>query len=228
MGPATDVKLAMDDSINNIKVEPSVSELVDINEDLSQFPGISTGLGCLKDAQGNFVKVKIHRNQNIHPKIQRSPRFPPKQQKQIEDGINELIKLDIIEKVDEPPTWLNPLIPVQKPNGGIRLCVDMRAANEAVIREPYQIPTLEEVSHTFKGCNYFTKVDLNKGYHQLLLDEDSRDLTAFQTHLGIFRYKRLNFGLSSAAEIYQREVEMALSGIPGVIYRMTLFWEGDQ
>ena len=66
----------------------------------------------------------------------------------------------------------------------------------------------------FPICEFFTKLDLNKGYHQLLLDEDSRDLTAFQCHLGIYRYKRLNFGLSSASEIYQREVEIALSGLP--------------
>ena len=184
-------------------------------EDLGEFEDRGKGLGCLKDAQGNFIKVKIHRDDSVHPKMQRSQRFPPKQQKQIEHAVEALIQEDVIEKMHEPPTWLNPLIPVEKPDGsGIRLCVDMRAANTAVIREPYQIPTIEEISQTFKGCKYFTKLDLNKGYHQILLDEASRDLTAFQCHLGIFRYKRLNFGLSSAAEIYQREMELALMGIP--------------
>ena len=136
-------------------------------------------------------------------------------QSKMDAEIANLLDLDILEKVVEPPTWLNPVIPVDKPDGsGIRLCVDMRAANTAVIREPYQIPTIEEVSHKLKGCKYFTKLDLNKGYHQILLDESSRDLTAFQCHLGIYRYKRLIFGLSSASEIYQREIELALNGIP--------------
>ena len=186
-------------------------------EELGQYTDRVEGLGCLKDAQGHYIKVKIHRDSTVHPRIQRSQRFPPKMQRRVNREVKQLHNLDLIEKVEKPPTWLNPLIPVDRPNqGGIRLCVDMRAANTAVIREPYQIPTIEEVSQKLKGCKYFTKLDLNKGYHQILLDEESRDLTAFQCHLGIFRYKRLIFGLSSAAEIYQREIELALNGLPCV------------
>ncbi|XP_057299419.1 uncharacterized protein K02A2.6-like [Hydractinia symbiolongicarpus] len=92
----------------------------------------------------------------------------------------------------------------------------MRVANTAVIREPYQIPTLEEVLHEFNGCTVFTKLDLNKGYHQIALDEASRDLTAFATHRGIFRFTRLIYGIASAAEQYQRELELALSGLSKV------------
>ena len=98
----------------------------------------------------------------------------------------------------------------------MRLCVDMRAANSSIIRELYQIPMLDEMLHEFNGCTKFTKLDLNKGYHQVELSTESRDLTAFASHRGIFRYKRLIFGMSPAAEIYQREVELALSGLPGV------------
>ena len=185
-------------------------------EEIGQYTDRTEGLGCLKNAQGHFVAVKIHRDETVHPRIQRSRRFPPKMQDEVEKEVKQLRDLDLVEKVEKPPTWLNPVIPVDKPGGGTRLCVDMRAANTAVVREPYQIPTIEEVSQKLKGCKYFTKLDLNKGYHQILLDEESRDLTAFQCHLGIFRYKRLVFGLSSAAEIYQREIELALAGLPCV------------
>ena len=92
----------------------------------------------------------------------------------------------------------------------------MRVANTAIIREPYQIPTLEEILHTFNGCTMFTTLDLNQGYHQISLDEQSRDLTAFASRRGILRYTRLIYGISSASEIYQREVEKALHGLEGV------------
>ena len=98
----------------------------------------------------------------------------------------------------------------------MRLCVDMRAANSPIICEPCQIPTLDEMLHEFNGCTKFTKLGLNKGYHQVELSTESRDLTAFASHRGIFRYKRLIFGMSPAAEIYQREVELVQSGLPGV------------
>ena len=138
-------------------------------------------------------------------------------QKQLDEELDKLLELGVIEHVTKPPTWVNPLVVVPKKDGeGVRICVDMRIANTAIIREPYQIPTLDEILHTFNGCTKFTKLDLNKGYHQILLDPNSRDLTAFACHRGIFRYTRLIFGISPAAEIYQREIEIVLSGIPWV------------
>ena len=79
-----------------------------------------------------------------------------------------------------------------------------------------QIPTLEEMAHEFKGCTLFSKLDLNKGYHQIALSPKTRNLTSFATKKGIFRYTRLIFGMSDAAEIYQCLIEEALSGLQGV------------
>ena len=66
------------------------------------------------------------------------------------------------------------------------------------------------------GCKIFSKIDLNQGYHQIPLHSDSRPLTTFSTHVGLFRYKRLNFGLSCAAEIFQKKVSDTINGIPCV------------
>ena len=48
------------------------------------------------------------------------------------------------------------------------------------------------------------------------LHSDSRQFTTFSTHVGLFRYKRLNFGLSCAAEVFQKKVSDTLNGIPCV------------
>ena len=61
----------------------------------------------------------------------------------------------------------------------------------------------------------FSKLDLNKGYHQLELDPKSRGITTFATHRGLYRYQRLAFGITSAAEIFQYQIQTALAGIPG-------------
>lgn len=134
----------------------------------------------------------------------------------LDQEIDRLLSKGVIEQVPKPPIGVNPLVVVPKKNGGIRLCVDMRVANSAIIREPYQIPTLNEILHEFNGCTKFTTLDLNQGYHQLSLDPESRDLTAFACHRGIFRYTRLIFGMSAAAELYQRNIEHALTGLQGV------------
>ena len=97
-----------------------------------------------------------------------------------------------------------------------RICVDMRSLNQAIIRERHVIPTIHDVVSDLNGCKVFTKIDLNKRNHQIPLLSDPRQFTTLSTHVGLFRYKRLNFGLSCAAEVFQKRVSDALNGIPCV------------
>lgn len=62
----------------------------------------------------------------------------------------------------------------------------------------------------------FSNLDLTAGYHQLELHPDSRYITTFTTQLGLRRYKRLNFGVSSVAEVFQNTIRQMLQGIADV------------
>ena len=62
----------------------------------------------------------------------------------------------------------------------------------------------------------FSKLDLRWGYHQIELDEQSRQYTTFATHTGLYRYKRLMYGVSAAPEIYQHVIQQSLQGCSGV------------
>ena len=97
----------------------------------------------------------------------------------------------------------------------MRLCVDIRQANEAIQRERFPIPTVEETLIEMNGSKVFSKLDLKMGFHQIELDEASRPITTFTTHAGLFRYKRLMFGVSSAPEIYQYTIQQILKDCPG-------------
>ena len=70
--------------------------------------------------------------------------------------------------------------------------------NKAISRERHLLPTLDEVIHDLNGATVFIKLDLNQGYHQLLLHPDSRHITTFSTHIVLFRYKRLQILIASA------------------------------
>ena len=78
------------------------------------------------------------------------------------------------------------------------------------------MPTVDDIISDLNGATTFSKLDLNQGYHQLELTPESRDATTFSTQDGMWRYKRLNFGVSSASEIFQHAIARALSGIDGV------------
>ena len=125
--------------------------------------------------------------------------------------------MDIIEPVNGPTPWVNAAVIVPKANGDdIRLCIDMRRANEAIIRGRHPIPTEDKVLQTMNGSTVFSKLDLHWGYRQLELTPASREITPFATHAGLYRYKRLLFGVNSASEQYQYEILATLAGIAGV------------
>ena len=92
----------------------------------------------------------------------------------------------------------------------------MRRANSAIERERHPIPTIEEVLHDLNGSTVFSKLDLKWGFHQVELDEKSREITTFVTHRGLYRYKRLMFGVTSAPGKYQKIVVDVLHGCEGV------------
>ena len=99
---------------------------------------------------------------------------------------------------------------------GVRICLDSRVINTAIEREREVIPTINDLKKDLNGSTVFSTIDLNKGYHQLELHVESRPITTFTTHKGLFRYKRLCFGVNSAAEIFQRKIADMLQGIEGV------------
>ena len=65
------------------------------------------------------------------------------------------------------------------------MCVDMRRANAAIIRERHYIPTIEEVLYDMNGSKVFSKLDMKWGFHQIELEKGSREITTFITHNGL-------------------------------------------
>jgi hypothetical protein len=85
-----------------------------------------------------------------------------------------------IEKVDGPTPWVSPIVIAPKPKNPneIRLCVDMREPNKAILRSRHITPTLDDMILDLNGSKVFPKMNLRNGYHQLELSEDSRNITS--------------------------------------------------
>ena len=189
----------------------SVSMRNEINELLSKHQSVFNGVGKLDNYQ-----LRVHVNPDITPVAQPPRRVPFHIRKSVEKKLQELEDRDIIEPVEGPTPWVSPLVAFPKANGEVRVCVDMKRANEAVIWERHPIPTLEETVQALNGATVFSKLDLRWGYHQIELHPDSRGLTTFSMPQGLKRYKRLIFGLFSASEMYQFVIQHVLHRISGV------------
>lgn len=138
----------------------------------------------------------------------------------VEKELKKMQDMDIIEPVNEPSDWCAPIVPVLKPSGDVRICVDLTKLNRCVKRERFMIPTFDDVLPILKNARVFSHLDAASGFHMLELDESSAALTTFITPSGRFRYKRLCFGITSAPEIFQREMTRVLADIKGVVVLM--------
>ena len=178
---------------------------------LRDFPECFNGVGRLKGLQ-----AKLHIDESAKPVAQKLRPPPYRLRDKIEQ---KLVDCDIIEPIEGPTPWVSPVVVVPKPSGDIRLCVDMRKANEAIVRERHLIPTVDDVLYQLNGSTMFSKLDLKWGFHQIELEQQSRAITTFITHKGLYRYKRLMFGISSAPELYQYTIQQAPAGCEGA-YKM--------
>ncbi|XP_029717333.2 uncharacterized protein K02A2.6-like [Aedes albopictus] len=165
--------------------------------------------------KGLQVDVKI--DEKVVPVQQPARRLPIPLEELVESKLQDLLKQDIIEPAPLRITWASPLVVTPKDGGrSVRLCVDMRRANEAIIPERHPLPTFDEIMPHLDGCKYFSKIDLVKAFHQIELAPSSREITTFVTPNAYYRYKRLMFGMNCAAEIFQREIERILKGLKGI------------
>ncbi|KAK2727383.1 hypothetical protein QYM36_008018 [Artemia franciscana] len=105
------------------------------------------------------------------------------------------------------------MVAVGKKDGSLRICIDPVDLNKSIRRPFYPIPSLEDAK--LHGVKYLSKMDARSGYWSLVLDDESADLTTFNTIFGRYRFKRMPFGIISAQDEFQRRMKEALEGLDG-------------
>ena len=139
-----------------------------------KYPRLFTGVGNLKG-----FKLRLRINKDLIHVAQSVQRLPFGLRDQVGEKLNELVDMANIEKVSEatPTTWVSPLVVVWKADGkDIRVCVNIRRANEEIVRERHPNPIIEEVLYDLNGATVFSKIDLKWGFHQIELEEDYYNL----------------------------------------------------
>ncbi len=112
--------------------------------------------------------------------------------------------------------WSSPLHMVPTPNGSWRPCGDYRRLNAATTPDKYPLPNLQDLSNFLHGSTIFSKIDLEKGYHQVPMQSSDIPKTAIITPFGLFEFLYMPFGLSNAAQTFQRLMDSLFRDFPFV------------
>ncbi|KAK3107438.1 hypothetical protein FSP39_014641 [Pinctada imbricata] len=212
VGAETCKKLNLVQRIHAIKsdtcsTEPVLQSLSDIYPD-SDYSDLFQGLGCLPG------KYSIKLGPNVTPVIHPPRKIPISLMDKVRNELKSMEEKGVIVKQTEPTEWVNSMVIVNKGNK-IRICIDPKDLNHAIMKEHFPLKTIEDIIGNMPNAKVFSILDATTGFWQIQLDEASSKLCAFNTSFGRFRFTRLPFGIKSASEVFQKVTSQMVEDIPG-------------
>lgn len=165
------------------------------------------------------IKHKINTVDN-NPVYTKTYRYPHAHKITVKEQIEDMLKNGIITHSESPwnaPIWVVPKKSDASGKKKFRVVIDYRKLNDKTIDDRHPIPQIEDILDNLGRSCYFTTLDLKSGFHQIELDEDSRQKTAFSTDLGHFEFLRMPFGLKNAPATFQRAMNYILGDLIGTV-----------
>lgn len=176
-----------------VELESLLWEYKDV---FSDAPGIVKKIQCV-------LKLKPHK-----PFFQKPYDVAIARRPAVERELKKLVDSGVIERSSSE--YNNPIVIVLKPNGGIRIVLDSRLLNKYIQRENDHPEKMDELLHKFSNVKIMSSLDLTSGFHQVLLEPDSRKYTAFLYNGKCYQYRVVPFGLTVSLAEFIRALDDVL------------------
>jgi hypothetical protein len=151
--------------------------------------------------------IRIHTKDQQHPVSMPIYGASPEKQKVIKEQVNKWIELKVIEPSKSP--WGAPVVIAYR-NRKARLCMDYRKLNAVTVPDKFPIPRQADIMAALSGAQVLSFLDALSGFLQLWIHKDDIEKTGFRTHLGLFQFLQMPFGLQNGPAIFQRIMQEIL------------------
>lgn len=191
--------------------------------EVTQEPAIQKLLEKYKDVVTNkepeglpperFITHRISLIEGTQPTHRRQYRLTLEERAELQKQVEELLNKGFIKESNSP--YNAPVLFVKKKGGELRMCVDFRLLNLHTIKDRFPIPLIDEILGSLAESKYFSKLDLRSGYHQVLIDKNDTQKTAFSTTHNHYEWLVMPFGLTNAPSTFQRMMNHVLKEFVG-------------
>ena len=193
-------------SLTNLKTNDEKRQLAEmLIEHQNTFAKTPTDLGRCSVLKH---KIDVAGAAPIRQPMRRTPQgFEEEEEKYLKDQL----EAGVIRPSNSP--WSSPTVLVRKKDGGLRWCIDYRRVNDVTVKDAYPLPRIDSCLDQLSSAKLFSTLDLQSGYWQLELEEESKPITAFISKYGLYEYNTLPFGLCGAPSTFQRAMELIGRGL---------------
>lgn len=190
------------ESEKNTQIETLLKEFSDV---------FSSELRMLPDWKAHNFRIRTVAG--AKPQVRRHGRLSEREMEEMKKRIKELLAAGHIEPSSSP--WSTPILFVRKKDGTLCLCIDYRALNTVTIRDEYPLSRIDAIFDRLARAKFFSTIDLNMVYHQVQLEDRSKEYTVFTCEEGHFQFKVMTFGFTNAPPTFQRMMSDYLRDITG-------------
>ncbi|GJW99293.1 putative reverse transcriptase domain-containing protein [Tanacetum coccineum] len=165
--------------------------------------GITKALKSAKEDEPKLSDISVFRIDLVPgvTLVAKSPyRLAPSKMQELSGQLQELQDKGFIRPSHSP--WGAPVLFVKKKDGSLRMCIDYKELNKLTIKNRYPLSRIDDLFDQLQGSRYFSKINLQSGYHQLRVHEDDIPKTAFRTRYGHFEFTVMPFGLTNAPAVF--------------------------